>query len=130
MKNKIALFAAYAAFATTLSYFLVPSFFAAKALSALAFGALCTAMVCVGLSLEKLTWTNPTFNRAAAANVVVRLVVRFSIYWLLPALVVLLLASLVPALFHLEHGFVQALAVTYLPTFVAAMMDLWPVKQL
>ncbi len=130
MKQKVALFAAYAAFATTLTYFLVPSFFAAGALSTILFGALCTAQVASGLSLERLAWRNPKLNTAAGSNVVVRLVVRFGIYWLIPALTVLLLAQLLPQIFHLERGFVQALAVTYLPTFVAAMMDLWPVKQL
>lgn len=128
MKNDWPSYLLYAVLGTLSGYLLVPAFFSGGIASAVLFGIMLIALLVSGKVIERYTWR--TIGVTAAQNTLTRFVIRICIYWLLPALTFLAASLLLPEIFSLPRGFIQAIALTYFPMFVGSMLDLWPVKQL
>lgn len=119
-----ALFGALATFISTL--FVPVAFGAGTAVPYIVYGVAMAVSMWLSNEAELKAWAHPAIS-ARSDNMAVRLFVRLGIYMLIPA--VLLYAISFTGVLAMPRGFVTALALTWMPLWLGAMLNYFPARK-
>jgi hypothetical protein len=119
-------YALFGALATGISTMLLAPVFAAGVPAFAVYGVTMALSMWLSNEAELKAWAHPALA-ARSDNMAVRLLVRLGIYMLIPA--VLLYAIGFTGILAMPRGFLTALALTWMPLWLGAMLNYFPARK-